>query len=1248
MLWNRVKAWMHKWHVAGWLRAIRRWMADWSAMDEHRVLLSPKILSPDKGKIIEQSRYIAVQELRNAIDSERCNNIAITGVYGSGKSSVIQTFLTELRPSIRKKRVLSISLSNFIDTEIHKPLESPEKYENEIEQKIFQHILFKTNQNKTRQTRYSRISHISITRGLSIAFMVLISIACIFVLFVPTASWPTHIASWYKDLSNSIHLTVEIMAIVGICATFLLFTTYLIRRFHHLRVTGKINADKVQLEWHAESSKFDKLLDEILYFFKAGGYRIVIFEDLDRIKHPERLFLKLREINVLLNESDYYKRRNRSIKFIYAIRDDVFSGDIRTKCFDYIIPIVPIIDKYNAIDYMISEYHQGLFAGIEERDLMVLGMNIGSKRELNNIVNEYAIYHKTFTNLGEDAKKFLAMLVYKNAYPDDYAAACLKEGCLAKVFSEETKEVFYKPLLVDLEETLQSYKKGIEIHRSRIQQYRHKVLSELTQQGITDLIVDGKEFDLESFETNDQLYEIFVQNKIDKCIVFNGDGNVEREYHSKFDDLLKRAYPDTDRGEYENSISQEQDMLRMSIASRDGVQRQIDEIKNQKLSGLIKKRGFEESQKIISEICHSIYEVRYPQKDDKYKKICEQHSEMLFIFVKEEFIEADYATYLSHTYPGSLTEKDALFVNTILKGQSLEYNHPLKHLETITKRLNSENYKNANVLNYNLVDHLIESKDSVNLGLVVGTARKNPDFVVKYATREKYGQKFVKQVFTSWPEALWYIASINDVDIRDGMYKLYMKEAPCDERLTEGEKTIFSTMYDYICQNISIFDVSKLKQYIGHHNILFSEIKAPKEEAIALYKYIINEKHFAITYDNLKVIYGEKFDDAAFTQVYTQQEAIRSYIIENTNVVLDFIPETSVNEDASVILTLLNTTTSQADPSKLNPYICRQHNQIDSKGVLNDALLPPLLDVNIIRPTWENVGNCIGRMSSMNPIVEFVKRNIDAVCQEPCKCDNAMDVELLLLTMADMTDEDYQKMVRCFEEPLTYAQIKDLPEERLRILNAQDLLIFDDDMIVHISSFSDKLFAEFLEVNFDLYIEREEEMPVEIGNAVGVEMLNSGLTLQQKQQYMEKNPFNPKDTDAELYAPLYCAYNEKIGVSGDVDDIEALIAAMEAYPAPRGDGESWRVHISLVNQINRKLGKYDRELETKMINTIGEYYKNLNLLGNSPKSFERNTYNEELLYYLQGKHYVNKVTVIDDSEYRVTFKRKDNKKGWRN
>ena len=129
--------------IAERIRARRRKRVQKNALGDNRVLLSPMILSSKSWNRIDQYRYNLVTELRNAIDSNNCNNIAITGVYGSGKSSIIQTYLAEMSSCFRARKVLTLSLSNFMD-QVEKGEDTA--YERTIENKIFQHILFKANE----------------------------------------------------------------------------------------------------------------------------------------------------------------------------------------------------------------------------------------------------------------------------------------------------------------------------------------------------------------------------------------------------------------------------------------------------------------------------------------------------------------------------------------------------------------------------------------------------------------------------------------------------------------------------------------------------------------------------------------------------------------------------------------------------------------------------------------------------------------------------------------------------------------------------------------------------------------------------------------------------------------------------------------------------------------------------------------------------------------------------------------------
>ena len=62
------------------------------------------------------------------------------------------------------------------------------------------------------------------------------------------------------------------------------------------------------------------------------------------IGRDTEIFTKLRELNNLINGS---KQINRKVVFLYAIKDDMFQDKERTKFFDFIIPVIPVINSSN-------------------------------------------------------------------------------------------------------------------------------------------------------------------------------------------------------------------------------------------------------------------------------------------------------------------------------------------------------------------------------------------------------------------------------------------------------------------------------------------------------------------------------------------------------------------------------------------------------------------------------------------------------------------------------------------------------------------------------------------------------------------------------------------------------------------------------------------------------------------------------------------------------------------------------------
>ena len=85
-----------------------------------------------------------------------------------------------------------------------------------------------------------------------------------------------------------------------------------------------------------------------------------------------RIFERLREINTLVNLQR--KKDNKPVlRFFYLLCDDIFISKDRTKFFDCIIPVVPVVDSSNSYNQFIShleknnllsEFNDGFLQGI--------------------------------------------------------------------------------------------------------------------------------------------------------------------------------------------------------------------------------------------------------------------------------------------------------------------------------------------------------------------------------------------------------------------------------------------------------------------------------------------------------------------------------------------------------------------------------------------------------------------------------------------------------------------------------------------------------------------------------------------------------------------------------------------------------------------------------------------------------------------------------------------------------------------
>ena len=184
------------------------------------------------------------------------------------------------------------------------------------------------------------------TGKISVAFV--LTFLCILIVFEPSFPGVDSIYDFFS-WGNTWNTIFDFAASIWLLFALYKIVRYVFKSYSNSKL-NKLNLKDGEIEVIENNSIFNKHLDEILYFFQVTDYDVVIIEDLDRFGTPN-IFLKLRELNQLINES---KIVGRHITFIYAIKDDIFKDEERTKFFDFIITVIPVINPSNSKDKLKS------------------------------------------------------------------------------------------------------------------------------------------------------------------------------------------------------------------------------------------------------------------------------------------------------------------------------------------------------------------------------------------------------------------------------------------------------------------------------------------------------------------------------------------------------------------------------------------------------------------------------------------------------------------------------------------------------------------------------------------------------------------------------------------------------------------------------------------------------------------------------------------------------------------------------
>ena len=401
--------------------------------------LCPSILENNEG----YNTYY--EALDYAFQNADIKNIAITGIYGAGKSTVWQSYVKKRN----LKNIVTITLGQYespverefgikIEGETEGDNDSKHNYEleqeNRIERKLINQIISQISIRDTPLSKYK----IKINKSKNDIYRETIYIVCFLlsILFWLAKGWI------FGGLSEPFKLWFILLFSIFFLIFFTIPVFYFLFRFvrEHRFFIHKIQLKGVETIINDgnfdEESVLDKDIKEIIYLLTSAEVETLVIEDLDRFNNIT-IFTKLRELNYMINKYLEVNHCGRNVRFVYMLRDGIMESKDRVKFFDFVLPILPYIHSRNSESILLSGM-EGYGFKDNKHLIIKTSLYVGEMRILKNIVNEYRIYNDMLAmkKLQLSEGKLFALIVVKNLFPHDFDLLQVNQGGIFYAFNK--------------------------------------------------------------------------------------------------------------------------------------------------------------------------------------------------------------------------------------------------------------------------------------------------------------------------------------------------------------------------------------------------------------------------------------------------------------------------------------------------------------------------------------------------------------------------------------------------------------------------------------------------------------------------------------------------------------------------------------------------------------------------------------------------------------------------------------------
>jgi hypothetical protein len=976
--------------------------------------------------------------------NEDIKNVAISGAYGAGKSSLLASY----KKKNSEHKFMHISLAHFKSlNENNSTSDEPNNEGNsvdmaDLEGKILNQLIHQIPTENIQQT------HFKIKRTVKGKTIILQTAAIvIFILAL------LHVVLWsdwhsYVDLlDNNLFMTLISFttnpysrlisgAITVGLSTWFVYRMVKMQTNKNLFKKLNLQGNEIEIFENDDDSYFDKYLNEVLYLFENANVDVIVFEDMDRFE-TNSIFERLREINTLAN-IQLKNEKKKPLRFFYLLRDDIFVSKDRTKFFDFIIPVIPVVDSSNSYNQFIDLLKENnLFEKFDESFLQGLSLYTDDMRLLINICNEFLVYINRLNITELDYNKMLAIITYKNVFPRDFSELQVNRGFIYSLFSKKS-------------EYIELSKKDLE-----------KRISEKEIQ-----IKNAQNELLESIQELDDVYDAKKRRAPRNYLQ-------SQEYEKKLNAWYDNEYPKRKQA-IENKINNKISELELDLQE---LKSRLLSLKSRKLFEIITRENIDDIFKstTINEI----------GKEEKYLDIKgNPYFSLLKYLVRNEYIDESYPDYMTYFYENNLTRTDKIFLRSVTDRKAREYTYQIDKPEMVVARLKIADFDQEETLNFSLLIYLlktdIQSEMVAHLMCQLKKYRKF-DFIGRYI---EYGQalsEFITALYVQWDSVLEVIINNNilSTTLTKQLLLLTLYYASSD---VIKNANINNCLTDYISSDEKFLKIEQpnIQKIIDGFillNVSFTDIDyevSNKELFTAVYQdslYELNYNNLAIMLRYVHNIESEiDIKHQNYTLILSIQDSplnnmVEDNISEYVNVILDSC-EKQIDDSEDTVINLLNN--AEIDNEQKELYIDYMTNKISLLSQIEDSSLwRSIIDKSKLKFSELNILEYYAKFNVVDQhIVDYINNiNPDIDMSNIPKRFKEIEPSFFnsIIKCEELKNDYYYKILKTMNQYYTSFGIKDISDGKMKILININTIRMNNESIKFIrENYSSKILIYYI------------------------------------------------------------------------------------------------------------------------------------------------------------------------------------------